>query len=84
MGYLADESSKHLAERFTRLGFEMLDESTVLRVVEAAIMKPRRGTEECCVIVGAPVGWGMQKDEGAWSQRFEVERVGASGCCECR
>ncbi|KAL8900473.1 MAG: hypothetical protein Q9207_005688, partial [Kuettlingeria erythrocarpa] len=41
VGYLAEgggEEGKRLSERFARLGFEMLDETDVLAVVEAAIV----------------------------------------------
>ena len=76
VGYLADESSKHLADRFTRLGFDMMDENAVLRVIESAILSPVRDPAFSHIIVGAPTRWGSHTEDTAWSHDMRFTSLG--------
>ena len=67
IGYLASAESRHLTDRFTRMGFEMLNEDNVLKIVESAIISPLRDPSSSQIIVGAPRRWGLHSEETAWS-----------------
>ncbi|KEQ90223.1 hypothetical protein AUEXF2481DRAFT_71742 [Aureobasidium subglaciale EXF-2481] len=61
VGVLAGEEGRRTADRLQRIGLRALDQTEVLRLIEASICQGKHGTDDTQIVTGIPHTWTRQQ-----------------------